>query len=155
MTYNCLMVVFITLHRVLTTVRCNLMLCIVFFHCLVPTTVSASVRRNVTLPCYARTEKQIADDTVNILWKKDDQMVLQVQKGNTTYGSGFEGRASVSLHHYKDGDLSLNILGVTTSDKGLYRCYHRTTEDHGYPGAVTLNVTGLNIIFFALSFFVL
>ncbi len=132
----------VTLHRVLTTVRCNLMLCIVFFHCLVPTTVSASVRSNVTLPCYAPTEKQIADDTVNILWKKDDQMVLQVQTGITTYGSGFEGRASVSLHHYKDGDLSLNILGVTTSDKGLYRCYHRTTEEHGYPGAVTLNVTG-------------
>uniref|UniRef100_A0A673NBB1 Ig-like domain-containing protein n=1 Tax=Sinocyclocheilus rhinocerous TaxID=307959 RepID=A0A673NBB1_9TELE len=112
---------------------CDLLLCIVFFHCLVPTTVSASVRSNVTLPCYARTEKQIADDTVNILWKKDDQTVVQVQKGITTYGSGFKGRASVSLHHYKDGDLSLNILRVTTSDKGLYRCYHRDTEEHGYP----------------------
>lgn len=124
------------------SVKCDsVLLCKVHLDAFVPTTVSASVRRNVTLPCYARTEKQIADDTVNILWKKDDQMVLQVQKGNTTYGSGFEGRASVSLHHYKDGDLSLNILGVTTSDKGLYRCYHRTTEEHGYPGAVTLNVT--------------
>ncbi|XP_016090094.1 uncharacterized protein [Sinocyclocheilus grahami] len=121
---------------------CNsVFLCRVHLEALVPTTVSASVKSNVTLPCYARTEKQIADDTVNILWKKDDQTVLQVQKGITTYGSGFKGRASVSLHHYKDGDLSLNILRVTTSDKGLYRCYHRDTEEHGYPAAVTFNVT--------------
>ncbi|XP_016416755.1 uncharacterized protein LOC107746920 isoform X1 [Sinocyclocheilus rhinocerous] len=108
---------------------------------LVPTTVSTSVRSNVTLPCYARTEKRITDDAVNILWKKDGQTVLQVQKGITTYGSGFTGRASISLHHYKHGDLSLNMLRVTTSDKGLFRCYHRTTEEQGYPGAVTLNVT--------------
>uniref|UniRef100_A0A8C1RMN2 Immunoglobulin V-set domain-containing protein n=1 Tax=Cyprinus carpio TaxID=7962 RepID=A0A8C1RMN2_CYPCA len=71
-------------------------------------------------------------------------MVLQVQKGHTKYGSGFTERASVSLHHYKDGDLSLNILGVTTSDKGLYRCYHNTDEEHGYPSAVSLIVTGNN-----------
>ncbi|KTF80262.1 hypothetical protein cypCar_00011001 [Cyprinus carpio] len=108
---------------------------------LVPTTVSTSVSSNVTLPCYARTEKQITDDTVNILWKKDDRTVLQVQKGITTYGSGFTGRVLVSLHYYKDGDLSLNMVRVTMSDKGLYRCYHRTTEEQGYPGAVTLNVT--------------
>ncbi len=121
------------------------------FQCLVPTTVNVSVRGNVTLPCYARTEKQITDDAVNILWKKDDQTVLQVHKGNTKYGSGFTGRASVSLHHYKDGDLSLNMLRVTTSDKGLYRCYHNTDEEHGYPGAVTLSVTGC--YFFLYCFF--
>lgn len=142
MAYYYLMVMFITLNKVLTTVRCDLMLCIVSFHCLVPTTVSTSVNSNVTLPCYARTEKQITDDTVNILWKKDDRTVLQVQKGITTYGSGFTGRVLVSLHYYKDGDLSLNMVRVTMSDKGLYRCYHRTTEEQGYPGAVTLNVTG-------------
>lgn len=123
------------------------------FQCLVPTTVSVSVSGNVTLPCYARTEKTIADDSVNILWNKDDQMVLQVQKGHTKYGSGFTERASVSLHHYKDGDLSLNILGVTTSDKGLYRCYHNTDEEHGYPSAVSLIVTGCYFLY--VSFFFL
>ncbi|KAI2668289.1 Programmed cell death 1 ligand 1 [Labeo rohita] len=99
------------------------------------------VRSNITLPCYARTEKQIADDSVNILWKKDDQIVLQVQKGITTYGSGFRGRALVSLPRYKDGDLSVDILRVTTSDKGLYQCYYSANDEHGYPGGVTLNVT--------------
>ncbi|XP_067298761.1 uncharacterized protein si:dkey-22i16.9 [Pseudorasbora parva] len=118
-------------------------LCNFHLEVFVPTSVNTLIRGNVTLPCYARTEKKIADDAVNIFWKKDDQTVLEVQKGITKYGSGFTGRASVSLHHYKDGDLSLTILWVTTSDKGLYRCYHNTEEEHGHPGAVTLNVTAL------------
>lgn len=104
--------------------------------------MNTTIRGNVTLPCYARTEKQIADDAVNIIWKKDDQMVLEVQKGIIKYGSGFTGRASVSLHLYKDGDLSLTIFSLRTSDKGLYRCYHSVEEEHGHPGAVTLHVTG-------------
>ncbi|XP_077102549.1 uncharacterized protein LOC143753751 [Siphateles boraxobius] len=115
-------------------------LCRFHLEVFVPTTVNATIRSNVTLPCYARTEKQLADDAVNVLWKKDDQTVLQVQKGITSYGSSFTGRATVSLHHYKDGDLSLTIFWVTPADKGLYRCYHNTEEEHGHPGAVTLNV---------------
>ncbi|KAG1956370.1 si:dkey-22i16.9 [Pimephales promelas] len=115
-------------------------LCKFHLEVFVPTTVNATIRNNVTLPCYARTEKRIADDAVNVLWKKDDQTVLQVQKGIPKHGSSFTGRASVSLHHYKDGDLSLTISSVTMADKGLYRCYHNTEEEHGHPGAVTLNV---------------
>ncbi|XP_043092460.1 uncharacterized protein si:dkey-22i16.9 [Puntigrus tetrazona] len=120
---------------------CNaVFLCQFHLKVLVPATVSASVNSNITLHCYARTKKQVADDTVNVLWKKDDQIVFQVKNGITTYGPGFKGRASVSLPHYKDGDLSLNIHGVTTSDQGLFRCYHGDTDEHGYPGAVSLNV---------------
>ncbi|CAM4480856.1 unnamed protein product [Leuciscus chuanchicus] len=108
-------------------------LCRFHLEVFVPTTVNATIRSNVTLPCYARTEKRIPDDAVNVLWKKDDQVVLQVQKGITNHGSSFTGRASVSLPHYKDGDLSLTIFWVTTADKGLYRCYHNTEEEHGHP----------------------
>lgn len=104
--------------------------------------MNATVGQNVTLTCYARTEKQIADDAVNILWKKDDQMVLQVKEGITKYGSSFTDRASVSQHHYKNGEFSVTIFSVTKSDEGLYRCYHSAEEEHGYPGAVTLNVIG-------------
>ncbi|XP_073698978.1 uncharacterized protein [Garra rufa] len=130
------------------TVACDSeRVCRFHLEALVPTTVSTPVRSNITLHCYARTEKQIADDNVDILWKKDDKMVIQVQKGVTTYGSGFTGRASLSLPHYKDGDLSLNILGVTPSDKGLYRCYHRAEDMHGYPASVTLNVTAYQKVF--------
>lgn len=119
-------------------------LCTVHLDVLVPTTVNASFQDNVTLPCYARTEKDIADDAVNILWKKEDQtpkIVLEVKNGHTSYGSGFKKRASVSLNHYRDGDLTLSLSTVTPSDNGFYRCYHRQTDEHGYPTAVTLTVT--------------
>ncbi|XP_056092829.1 uncharacterized protein si:dkey-22i16.9 [Rhinichthys klamathensis goyatoka] len=115
-------------------------LCRFHLEVFVPTTVNATFGSNITLPCYARTEKRITDDAVNVFWKKDDQTVLQVQKGITNHGLSFSGRATVSLDHYKDGDLSLTIFWVTTADKGLYRCYHNTEEEHGHPGAVTLNV---------------
>lgn len=111
------------------------------FQRLVPTSVNASVQHNVTLPCYARTEKLIADDAMKILWKKDGKLFLEVKNGHTSYGSGFTKRASVSLNDYRDGDLSLSISMVTLSDSGLYQCYYET-EDPGHPGAVTLTVTG-------------
>lgn len=103
--------------------------------------MNASVRHNVTLPCYARTEKRIVDDAVKIIWKKDSQPFLEVKNGLESYGSVFTRRASVSLNHYRDGDLSLSIPSVTPSDSGLYQCYYET-EEPGHPGAVTLTVTG-------------
>lgn len=106
----------------------------------VPSAVNASVRANVTLHCYARTEKRIADKAVNIFWKKEDQQVLEVKNGIVHYGSGFEERFSLSLNHYKAGDLSLNISRVTPSDSGLYLCYHKS-DKQGHPGAVILTVT--------------
>ncbi|XP_057187122.1 uncharacterized protein si:dkey-22i16.9 [Triplophysa rosa] len=121
--------------------RCDSeILCTVHLDVLVPTTVNASVQHNVTLPCYARTEKQMADDAMKILWKKDGEPFLEVKNGHTSYGSGFTQRASVSLNHYRDGDLSLSISMVTPSDSGLYQCYYET-EEPGHPGAVTLTVT--------------
>ncbi|XP_051558680.1 uncharacterized protein si:dkey-22i16.9 isoform X2 [Myxocyprinus asiaticus] len=112
--------------------------CRVYLEVFVPNTVNASFGDNVTLFCYARTEKNIDNNDVNILWKREDQTVLQVQNGITHHGSGFAGR--VSVNHYREGDLSLTILRVTTTDKGLYRCYHKTQEEHGHPGAITLNI---------------
>ncbi|XP_051560002.1 uncharacterized protein LOC127444587 [Myxocyprinus asiaticus] len=121
--------------------RCDsTFVCKVFLEVFVPNTVNASAGNNTTLSCYARTEKKIADNDVYILWKREDQIVLQVQNGITHHGSGFADRASISLNGYRNGDLSLNILGVTPSDKGLYRCYHKLQEEHGHPGAITLNI---------------
>nr|XP_055060793.1 uncharacterized protein si:dkey-22i16.9 [Misgurnus anguillicaudatus]XP_055060794.1 uncharacterized protein si:dkey-22i16.9 [Misgurnus anguillicaudatus] len=113
--------------------------CSVHLEVFVPSAVNASVRDNVTLHCYARTEKHIADEDVNIIWKRDDQTVLEVRNGIVNYGPGFEERFSVSLNHYKAGDLSLNISRVTPSDIGLYQCYHKSNKQ-GHPGAVQLTV---------------
>uniref|UniRef100_A0A8C1WWG1 Uncharacterized protein n=1 Tax=Cyprinus carpio TaxID=7962 RepID=A0A8C1WWG1_CYPCA len=133
------------MRHVLTTVRCDLMLCIVSFHCLVPTTVSTSVNSNVTLPCYARTEKQITDDTVNILWKKDDRTVLQVQKGITTYGSGFTGRVLVSLTGLSWCCYSqcYRLLNITFFTLSFFSC-NRTKKFYAkkFGGNLTLDLFG-------------
>ncbi|XP_073718518.1 uncharacterized protein [Misgurnus anguillicaudatus] len=113
--------------------------CSVHLEVFVPSAVNASVGDNVTLPCYARTEKRIVDEDVNILWQREEQMVVEVKNGIVHYGSGFEERSSVSLNHYKAGDLSLNISRVTPSDIGLYLCYHKS-DKQGHPGAVQLTV---------------
>ncbi|XP_042572564.1 uncharacterized protein LOC109098517 isoform X1 [Cyprinus carpio] len=115
-------------------------LCNSFLEVLFPVTVNVSVGEDVTLPCYAHTDKEVADDDVNILWKRGDQIAVQVQNGITNYGSGYIERASLSVSGYKDGDLSLSIRRATTLDKGLYLCYHSTEEENGYPGAVVLNI---------------
>ncbi|XP_065121539.1 uncharacterized protein [Paramisgurnus dabryanus] len=115
-------------------------LCSVHLEVFVPSAVNASVQDNVTLHCFARTEKRIADKAVNIIWKRDDQIILEVKNGIVHYGPGFQERSSVSLNHYKSGDLSLNISRVTPSDSGLYLCYHKSDEQ-GHPGAVKLTVT--------------
>lgn len=120
-------------------------LCRFLLETFVPTTINTTVRGNAKLPCYARTEKQISDETVNILWKKDDQVVLQVLNGIIKYGPRFTDRASVSLKDYRDGDLSLTIHNASRSDAGLYQCYHRPSEEHGHPGAVTLHVAAHEI----------
>lgn len=118
-----------------STVLCNSFLEVLF-----PVTVNVSVGEDVTLPCYAHTDKEVADDAVNILWKKGDHIAVQVQNGITNYGSGYAERAFVAVSGYKDGDLSFSIRRATTLDQGLYQCYHGTEEENGYPGAVVLNI---------------
>lgn len=116
--------------------------------------MNASFQDNVILPCYAHTEKDIADDAVNILWTKEYQTpkkVAEVINGNASSGSGFK-RASLSPNHYRDGDLSLSVSKVTPSDNGLYLCYHGQTGEYGYPKAVTLTVTGSRMFFSTVGF---
>ncbi|XP_073699430.1 uncharacterized protein [Garra rufa] len=118
-----------------STVLCNSYLEVLF-----PVTVNVPIGQDITLPCYAHTDKEVADDAVNILWKKGDQIAVQVQNGITNYGSGYAKRASVSVSSYRDGNLSFSIHRATTVDKGLYQCYHSTEEEIGQPGAVILNI---------------
>lgn len=105
--------------EICSTVLCNSFLEVLFP---VPVTVNVSVREDVTLPCYAYTDKEVADDAVNILWKKGDHIAVQVQNGITNYGSGYAERAFVAVSGYKDGDLSFSIRRATTLDQGLYQC---------------------------------
>ncbi|XP_058237613.1 uncharacterized protein LOC131347526 isoform X2 [Hemibagrus wyckioides] len=100
---------------------------------------SVCVGENVTLRCYASTDKTIRDNDISVQWEKDDQTVVTLQQGKMIYGPVFEGRALITASQYKNGDLSLTILKVQQSDRGTYRCKHRH-EEPGQPEAVTLSV---------------
>ncbi|MCI4393393.1 hypothetical protein PGIGA_G00157070 [Pangasianodon gigas] len=90
---------------------------------LAPVPVHAAVGENVTFPCYAHTNKIIADRDIMYRCEKDGELVVALQQGNVLYGPGFDiSRVSMSLDKYKNGDLSLTISNVQPSDAGTYRC---------------------------------
>ncbi|KAK2819504.1 hypothetical protein Q7C36_021150 [Tachysurus vachellii] len=106
--------------------------------------VFSSVKRvcvgaDVILPCYAATDKMIADKDISVQWEKNGRPVVKLQKGKMSYSPDFEGRAFVTMSQYKYGALSLTIFNVQQSDQGIYRCKHRH-EEPGQPEAVTLSV---------------
>lgn len=117
----------------------NLELCRFHLEVVSPRLESASAGANVTLLCYADTKKNIRDHEIFIEWEKDGQRVVMLKDGDMAYGSGFKGRALVSLSQYKNGDLSLTLLQVQQSDGGLYRCTHRDKE-LGEPEAINLSI---------------
>ncbi|MCJ8747596.1 hypothetical protein PDJAM_G00155390 [Pangasius djambal] len=98
------------------------------------------VGANVTIPCYANTDKRIPDDDIYVRWEKDGELVVTLQKGKMSYGPGFEGRGFITASQYKNGDMSLTIPKVQQSDGGVYRCTHRH-EERGQPEAVTLSIS--------------
>ncbi|KAI5088972.1 hypothetical protein C0J45_21544 [Silurus meridionalis] len=99
------------------------------------------VIENVTIQLYARTEKNIADKDIVYQCEKDANPVVKLQKGIVSYGTGYEGRVSVSLDQYRNGDVSLTLLKVQETDAGIIRCTHRH-EEAVQPEAVDLTVTG-------------
>ncbi|XP_064782805.1 uncharacterized protein LOC135507151 isoform X1 [Oncorhynchus masou masou] len=107
---------------------------------LVPTEISAHVGDNVTLHCYGSTKKQATDGEMYVQWEKDGQTVLKIDPTNTTFGPGFIDRTSVTWDGYGEGDLSLTITGVRSSDQGTYLCFFNSDSDPGYPHGVTLTV---------------
>ncbi|KAK3510200.1 hypothetical protein QTP70_027762, partial [Hemibagrus guttatus] len=100
---------------------------------------SVCVGENVTLPCYAATDKTIHDNDISVQWEKDGRPVVTLKQGKMSYGPGFEGRALITASQYKNGNLSLTILKVQQSDTGIYSCKHRH-EEPGQPEAVTLRI---------------
>lgn len=99
--------------------------------------MSATVGETVTLPFYARTNKNVADHQMMYRCEKDGELVVEVQQGKLSYGAGFEHHVSVSLNGYRTGDLSLTILSIQQSDGGTYYCTHGN-EEPVQPEACTL-----------------
>ncbi|XP_066517989.1 uncharacterized protein [Hoplias malabaricus] len=106
---------------------------------LVLTVVNVSVGAQATLPCFAETDKYSDLSSIYIQWEKDTKLVVKLENGVISYGSGFEQRAMVSTEGYKKGDLSLSINNVRFSDSGLFRCSLKDGA-YGYPHTVSLTV---------------
>uniref|UniRef100_A0A8B9RBF6 Ig-like domain-containing protein n=1 Tax=Astyanax mexicanus TaxID=7994 RepID=A0A8B9RBF6_ASTMX len=116
-------------------------------HSLVPISVKASVLDRVILPCYWNTMK----DKAQFQWNMKDQMVLHFEDGKLTMGKDFEERFFYSEEGYWEGNLSLIINQVCSSDEGLYRCFVNK-DDKGYPHSYILSVENVpyyqNIYFY-------
>ncbi|XP_046696017.1 uncharacterized protein LOC124379631 isoform X2 [Silurus meridionalis] len=118
----------------------NTWLCQQKLDVIAPVPVNAAVGENVTIQLYARTEKNITDKDIVYQCEKDANPVVKLQKGIVSYGTGYEGRVSVSLDQYRNGDVSLTLLKVQETDAGIIRCTHRH-EEAVQPEAVDLTVT--------------
>ncbi|KAG9272930.1 hypothetical protein AMEX_G12011 [Astyanax mexicanus] len=110
-------------------------ICDVRLTVLVPISVKASVLDRVILPCYWNTMK----DKAQFQWNMKDQMVLHFEDGKLTMGKDFEERFFYSEEGYWEGNLSLIINQVCSSDEGLYRCFVNK-DDKGYPHSYILSV---------------
>ncbi|XP_050965011.1 uncharacterized protein LOC127164904 isoform X3 [Labeo rohita] len=103
----------------------------------VPINVTAVELENVTLPCYADTQRDVRDVT----WLHNEQNVLHyTENGATNPGDDYEGRVSLTDDGFRDGDVSLTITGIQKRDAGLYRCFVHKENTKGEPHAYMLHV---------------
>ncbi|XP_044197468.1 uncharacterized protein LOC122973795 [Thunnus albacares] len=76
-----------------------------------------------------------------VRWERNGELVLELNcsSGRIRYGTGFEGRASVSSD-CKQGDFSLILEKAEMEDRGDYFCYGQSNgeKERGNPAAVRL-----------------
>ncbi|XP_042257307.1 uncharacterized protein LOC121889425 [Thunnus maccoyii] len=76
-----------------------------------------------------------------VRWERNEKLVLELNcsSGEIRYGTGFEGRASVSSD-CKQGDFSLILEKAELKDRGDYFCYGQSNgeKERGNPAAVRL-----------------
>ncbi|XP_063067094.1 uncharacterized protein LOC134458605 [Engraulis encrasicolus] len=130
-----------------------------------PKEVEVIERGRVTLPCYGIINRRLADEQLNVLWKKDGYVVLNLTKGATHHYPGFGYRANIFLDGIRKGDMSMEIRKVELTDAGNYECSTENGEGkilssvslrvhkgihHGYRERV-LSYTGDSFIFYITS----
>ncbi|XP_045921502.1 V-set domain containing T-cell activation inhibitor 1-like [Micropterus dolomieu] len=93
--------------------------------------VPASLGQNVTLPCEAPSNINIAA----VIWTRPDlssQYVLLSRDGNLDTDNqqpSYEDRVMLVDIKLKDGNLSLILSNVTSSDYGTYKCYIKERKE--------------------------
>lgn len=104
----------------------------------VPRDVLGTEGETVKLPYYYATLGE--PDVEFIRWKKNDELVfeLNLSSENVTYGTGFEGRVSVSPDWFSRGDLSLKLEQAQLEDKGDFFLYLREKDGRNKSAVVRL-----------------
>lgn len=74
------------------------------------------------MPCYRLIDRQLAYDKLNIQWKKDGKVVLNLIEGTTHHYPDLEFRANIFLDEIHKGDFSLVIKDIEMTDEGNYEC---------------------------------
>ncbi|KAK2900037.1 hypothetical protein Q8A73_013166 [Channa argus] len=108
------------------------------------TPVSVSEGGTVELPCYYYTAGELVK---SVRWERNGSLVIEMDRASREirYGTGFEGKGSVSANWYLEGNLSLTLKRAQLEDTGDYLCYIQQDEDakrrRGHPAAATLTVS--------------
>ncbi|KAL4007386.1 hypothetical protein ACER0C_001238 [Sarotherodon galilaeus] len=100
-----------------------------------PSEVVVDEGEDAALPCRSITAGQRVKSAC---WRRDGEVVLELNPPQVTDGNGFESRVSIPSDWYQRGDLSLTIKRVQLRDRGVYFCDVDKTERHG--SAVRLRV---------------
>ncbi|KAJ8247663.1 hypothetical protein GJAV_G00248830 [Gymnothorax javanicus] len=108
----------------------------------VPLEFSIQMGKPAKLPCHGNIDKQAKDGDLDILWKRGGEKIFQFVKNTTSYGPGFEHRASHSTVQAHVGNLFLIINSTKFSDEGDYQCLYNIPKESGTPDSVRLIVTG-------------
>ncbi|XP_073697019.1 uncharacterized protein [Garra rufa] len=109
----------------------------VYLEVVVSINMTAVELGNISLPCYADTQRDVMDVT----WQHNEQNILHyTTNGDTNTGDGYKGRVSLTEDGFRDGDVSLTITDIQQTDAGLYRCFIHDGTTKGYPHAYMLHV---------------
>lgn len=100
-----------------------------------PSEVVVDEGEDAALPCRSITAGQRVKSAQ---WRRDGEVVLELNPPQVTEGNGFESRVSISSDWYQRADLSLTIKRVHLRDRGVYFCDVDKTERHS--SAVRLRV---------------
>ncbi|KAL4007384.1 hypothetical protein ACER0C_001236 [Sarotherodon galilaeus] len=92
-----------------------------------PSEVVVDEGDDATLPCRSITAGQRVKSAQ---WRRDREMVLELNPPHVTDGNGIESRVSIPSDWYQRGDLSLSIKRVQLRDQGVYFCDVDKTERH-------------------------
>ncbi|KAM9495848.1 uncharacterized protein Hap1MRO34_021132 [Clarias gariepinus] len=83
-------------------------------------TIPARVGSTAILPCHL---SDVSSQLLHIIWRIKHEVVFE-RKGKESYvGEGYEGRVEVPENELRNGNCSLRLNDVRSTDAGVYQSY--------------------------------